>query len=75
MATPTSTASVLARRTLLPGTGAVAISSGASSPDTASQARPPPNCPAAMISIGDRNVATPPSLKKLRQSRKAAGNR
>ena len=39
MAIPPSTASTLARRTRPRDTGAEAISSGASSPDTASQAR------------------------------------
>ena len=43
------TASVLARSTQAFVTGAEAIRSGASSPETASHARPPANCPAAMI--------------------------
>jgi len=45
IAIPPSTASTLARRTRARDTGADAISSGASSPDTASQARPPPVAP------------------------------
>src|SRR5580658_11235821 len=47
-----STASTLARRIKLDGTGAVATRSGASSPDIASQARPPASWPAAITSTG-----------------------
>src|SRR6266851_7483738 len=60
IAIPPSTASTLARRTRARVTGADAISSGASSPDTASQARPPPNCPAAMIKTGTKSEDAPP---------------
>ena len=46
------TASILARTIRAAATGAVATSSGASSPEIASQARPPASCPAAITSTG-----------------------
>ena len=59
---PPSTAAALARITTLPTTGAVAINSGASSADTASQASPPPSCPAVTTRIGTRNPEVAPPL-------------
>src|SRR5689334_15778181 len=47
-----STTSTLARTTRAAGKGAVATSSGASSPDTVSQARPPASWPAAITMTG-----------------------
>ena len=61
IAMPPATASALARHTRAAVTGAEAIRSGASSPEMASQASPPANCPAAMISTGTSNAAPGPS--------------
>ena len=54
-----STASIFARRMKRDGTGAVATSSGASSPEIASHANPPASCPAAMTSTGTRTSSAP----------------
>ena len=57
------------------GTGAVAMRSGASSPEIASQANPPASCPAAMTKTGtNRTSASLPSAK-LRHSSNPGGNR
>ena len=55
------TASILARTIWRAATGAVATSSGASSPEIASQASPPASCPAAMTSTGTSTTTAPPS--------------
>jgi hypothetical protein len=75
MAVAPITASVLARITQAFFIGAEAIRSGASSPEIASQARPPANCPAAMISIGTSSVDAPLPSWKLRHKMKAGGTR
>src|ERR1700722_5711731 len=51
-----STALTLARRIKLAGAGAVATRSGASSPEIASQARPPASWPAAMTRTGTKRL-------------------
>jgi hypothetical protein len=53
------TASTLADKFCCGVTGAEAIRSGASSPDTASQASPPPSWPAAMVSTGASTMRAP----------------
>src|SRR5580704_17949552 len=70
-----STASTLARRIKLAGTGAVATRSGASSPEIASQARPPASWPAAMTRTGTSKLYAPLPSSKLRHSRTAGGMR
>ena len=57
---PASTAMIFAARRRPGSTGAVATRSGASSPETASQARPPPSWPAAMTMTG--TTRTRPSV-------------
>src|SRR6516225_4104171 len=69
------TAAVLARSTQAFVTGAEAIRSAASSPEIASQARPPANCPAAIISIGTSSVDAPLPSRKFRHKMKAGGRR
>src|SRR5580704_13711816 len=70
-----STASTLARRIKLAGTGAVATRSGASSPEIASQARPPASWPAAMTRTGTSKLYAPLPSSKLRHSSTAGGMR
>src|SRR5580704_2546327 len=70
-----STASTLARRIKLAGTGAVATRSGASSPEIASQARPPASWPAAMTRTGQKQILRAVAAVKTPHSRTAGGMR
>ena len=56
-------------------TGAVATSSGASSPEIASQASPPANWPEAMTSTGTTTAGRVPDDPKPFHSMKAGGTR
>ena len=69
------TASILARITQLSGIGAVATRSGASSPEIASQARPPASWPAAITSTGTSSTTSSLPLPKARHSISAGGRR
>ncbi len=73
--TTANTASTYARVTCLGRIGAEAMRSGASSPEMASQARPPASCPAAMINTGTSSAGASMPAAKLRHSNSAGGSR